>query len=47
MSKSKEMVVTFSNKQRQKVLAAKPIDIVEKYKYLGTIFDNLLKLRRY
>ncbi|XP_042272891.1 uncharacterized protein LOC121900544 [Thunnus maccoyii] len=43
------MVMTFSNKQRE--LAAvviitihgKPIEIVEEYKYLGIIFDNLLK----
>jgi len=43
------MEVTFSNKQRQMTTAVtiiihgKPIEIVEEYKYLGTIFDNLLK----
>ncbi|KAF1384265.1 hypothetical protein PFLUV_G00116550 [Perca fluviatilis] len=43
------MVVTFSNKQRELALAVitnihgNPVEIVAKYKYLGTIFDNLLK----
>ncbi|ROJ29141.1 RNA-directed DNA polymerase from mobile element jockey [Anabarilius grahami] len=49
VKKTKEMVVTFSNKQRQMAMAVttvihgNPIEIVEEYKYLGTIFDNLLK----
>ncbi|KAL3968723.1 hypothetical protein ACER0C_028680 [Sarotherodon galilaeus] len=34
VSKTKEMVVTFSSRQR---------DLAASYKYLGTIFDNLLK----
>ena len=46
MKKTKEMVVTFS---RQRLLAAavtttvleKPVEVVEEYKYLGTIFENL------
>ncbi len=45
VSKTKEMVVTFSNKQRDLAAAVttfihgKPVE----YKYLGTIFDHLLK----
>ncbi len=49
VSKTKEMVVTFSNKQRDLAAAVttfihgKPVELVEEYKYLGTIFDHLLK----
>ncbi len=49
VSKTKEMVVTFSKKQRDLAAAVtttihgKPVEVVEEYKYLGTIFDNLLK----
>lgn len=49
MNKTKEMMVAFSNKQRDLAAAVistnhrKPVGIVEECKYLGTIFDNLLK----
>lgn len=49
VSKTKEMVVTFSSRQRDLAAAVtttihgKPVEVVEEYKYLGTIFDNLLK----
>ena len=49
VNKIKEMVVTFSNKQRDLAAAVittihrKPIGIVVECKYLDTIFDNLLK----
>ena len=49
VSKTKEMVVTFSNKQRElpvvviTTINGKPRVIVEKYKHLGAMFDNLLK----
>lgn len=52
VNKTKEMVVIFFNKQRQMttavttIIQGKPIDIVEEYKYLGTIFENLLPTRR-
>lgn len=41
------MAVTFSSRQRKLVAAVttnihrKPVKVVEEYKYLGTIFDNL------
>ena len=44
------MVVTCSNKRRELAAAVittvhgKPIEIAEEYKYLGTIFDNLLQI---
>lgn len=49
VNKTKDMVVTFSNKR--KVLAAalptiihgKAVELTEEYKYLGTTFDNQLK----
>uniref|UniRef100_A0A1A8BSL2 Reverse transcriptase domain-containing protein n=1 Tax=Nothobranchius kadleci TaxID=1051664 RepID=A0A1A8BSL2_NOTKA len=49
VTKTKEMVVSFSNKQRALVTAAstiihgQPVELVEEYKYLGTTFDHLLK----
>ena len=50
VSKAKEMVVTFSNRQRELAAAAAtttihgdPVELVEEYKYLGTIFDCQLK----
>ncbi|XP_039464464.1 uncharacterized protein LOC120438079 [Oreochromis aureus] len=49
VSKTKEMVVTFSSRQRDlaasvtSTIHGKPVEVVEEYKYLGTIFDNLLK----
>ena len=47
ISKTKEMLVTFSPKQRQvaeavtAIIQEEPVEIVEEY--LGTLFDNLLK----
>lgn len=38
VNKTKEVVVTFSNKQMEL-----PVEIVEEYKYPGTVFDNLMK----
>lgn len=49
MNKTKEMVVTFSNKQRELAAAVistihgKPVEIIETLLYLGKIFDNILK----
>ncbi|XP_025755542.1 uncharacterized protein sypl1 isoform X1 [Oreochromis niloticus] len=49
VSITKEMVVTFSSRQRDlaasvtTTIHGKPVEVVDKYKYLGTIFDNLLK----
>ncbi len=49
VDKSKEMVVTFSNKQRELAAAVttafhgSPMDIIEEYRYLGIIFDHQLK----
>ncbi|XP_063324368.2 GTPase IMAP family member 8-like [Pelmatolapia mariae] len=49
VSKTKEMVVTFSRRQRDlaasvtTTIHGKPVEVVEEYKYLGTIFDNLLR----
>ena len=49
VSKTKEMVVSFSSRQRDLAAAVttsihgKPVEVVEEYRYLGTIFDNLLK----
>ncbi len=46
---TKEMIVTFSNKQRQMALAGtsviheKLIEIVVAYKYPGTMFGSLFK----
>ncbi|KAL3966297.1 PH-interacting protein [Sarotherodon galilaeus] len=43
------MVVNFSSRQRDlaasvtTTIHGKPVEVVEEYKYLGTIFDNLLK----
>lgn len=43
------VVVTFSKRQRDlaavvtTVIHGKPVEVVEEYKYLGVIFDNLLK----
>lgn len=43
------MIVTFSSKWRHLVepvtttIQGKPVVIVKEYKYLGTIFDNLLR----
>ena len=48
-TKTKDMVVTFSNKQRAlstsvtTTIHGEPVELVEEYKYLGTIFDSLLK----
>ena len=45
-SKTKYMVVTLSNKQRASVtttIHGEPVELVEEYKYLGTIFESLLK----
>ena len=47
-TKTKDMVVTFSNKQRalstsDTTTIYVPVELVEEYKYLGTIFDSLLK----
>ena len=47
--KTKEMVVTFSSKQRDLAEAAvsaihgSSVEIVEEYKYLGTTFDSTFK----
>lgn len=49
ITKTKEMVVTFSSRQRELAAAAitrihgMPVEVVEEYRYLGTVFDNLLK----
>ncbi len=49
VSMTKEMIVTFSNKQRQMALAGtsviheKLIEIVVAYKYPGTMFGSLFK----
>lgn len=49
VSKTKDMVVTFSSRQKELAAAVTttihgmPVEVVEEYKYLGTIFDNLLK----
>jgi hypothetical protein len=49
VSKTKEMVVTFSKRQRELAAASiisihgRPVELVEEYKYLGTIFDSQLK----
>ncbi|KAK0146882.1 putative RNA-directed DNA polymerase from transposon BS [Merluccius polli] len=49
ISKTKDMIVTFSPKQRQlaeavtTIIQQEPVEIVEVYKYLGTAFDNLLR----
>ena len=49
MEKTKEMVVTYSSKQRELAAAAintihgKNVELVEEYKYLDTIFDNAFK----
>ena len=48
-SKTKEVIVTFNSKQRQlaeavtTTIRGEPVEVVEEYKYLGTIFDGLLK----
>ena len=48
ISKTKEMIVTFSPKHRQMaeavttILREDPVEIVEEYKCLGTLFDYLL-----
>lgn len=45
VNKTKDMVVTFSNKWRDLTQEARDsIEIIEEYKYLGTVFNNLLKL---
>lgn len=50
INKTREMIMTFSPKQRQVAevsqhhhTAGGPVDIVNEYKSLGTIFDNLLR----
>ena len=49
VEKTKEMVVTFSSKQRELAAAAvstvhgKTVEMVDEDKYLGTIFDCMLK----
>ena len=48
-TKTKEVIVTFSSKQRQLAEAittfiwGEPVEVVEEYRYLGTIFDSLLR----
>ncbi|CAM4658728.1 unnamed protein product [Leuciscus chuanchicus] len=48
IDKTKDMIVTFSSKQRQlaeavtTIIQQEPVEIVETYKYLGSTFDNLL-----
>ncbi|XP_060780488.1 NACHT, LRR and PYD domains-containing protein 12-like [Neoarius graeffei] len=48
-NKTKELIVTFSIKQRQlaeahtTTIRGEPVELVEEYKYLGTIFDSLLR----
>ena len=47
--KTKEMVVTFSSKQRELAVAAvstihrRNVELVENHKYLGNIFDGTFK----
>lgn len=41
-NKTKAVIVTFSSEQRQMV-EAKPVEITEEFKYLGTVFDNVLR----
>lgn len=49
VSKTKEIVVTFSDRQRELAAASttsihgKPVELEEEYRYLGIIFDSLLK----
>ena len=49
INNTKDMVVTFPNQQRAlatavtTIIHGKPVELVEEYKYLGTIFDRLLK----
>ena len=49
INKTKDMVVTFSNQRRVLATAVtpithgEPVELVEEYKYLGTIFDSQLK----
>ncbi|XP_061565200.1 uncharacterized protein LOC133419796 [Cololabis saira] len=48
-TKTKELIITFSSKQRQlaeavtTIIRGEPVEVVEEYRYLGTIFDGLLK----
>ena len=48
-TKTKEVIVTFSSKQRQlaeavtTTIQGEPVELVEEYRYLGTIFDGLLR----
>lgn len=49
IDKTKDMIVTFSPKQRQlaeavtTIIQQEPVEIVATYKYLGSTFDNLLR----
>ena len=52
VNKTKGMVVTFSNRQRELATASitsihgRPVELVEEYKYLGTIFDGVQIIRK-
>lgn len=49
MEKTKEMWMTFSSQQRELAAAAvspihgRSVELVEEYKYMGTIFDSTFK----